>query len=115
MIAVTSSGETYAWGDNQEFQCGMGMHHPLVNQTITQPIRIPVLIGRRAVAVACGVGHTILITANHEVFVWGSGNDGQLGLGTCKLCRLFWCRFTACPLCCVTMLQATANPEYAPH
>ena len=82
VIAVTSGGETYAWGDNAEFQCGMGFGHPFVNQRLMMPVRVPHLIGRRAVAVSCGIAHTVLITADAEVFAWGAGQHGQLGLGT---------------------------------
>ncbi len=80
-IAITTTGDVYAWGNNLEFQCGLGVNHPLVNQTVSLPTRIPKLIGRRGVAVACGIAHTILLTSTGEVFVWGAGSEGQLGIG----------------------------------
>jgi alpha-tubulin suppressor-like RCC1 family protein len=81
-VAVTSKGETWAWGDNTEYQCGMGFGHPQLNERITMPARVPGMIGRRAIAVSCGTAHSVVITADGEVFSWGAGSDGQLGLGT---------------------------------
>ena len=96
VVALTSTGEAFTWGDNREFQCGMGLGHPFVSRNITQPMRIPSLIGKRVVAVACGAGHSIVITATGEVFAWGAGNEGQLGLGTPDVHVVVLCSRNAC-------------------
>jgi len=31
--------------------------------------------------VSCGMAHTLVLTNEGVVFAWGSGSDGQLGLG----------------------------------
>lgn len=82
VVAIASNGDTYAWGNNDHFQCGMGMTHPLRSKRVMLPFRVPALIGRVVTAVACGAAHTLVITASKEVFAWGAGADGQLGLGT---------------------------------
>jgi alpha-tubulin suppressor-like RCC1 family protein len=82
VVAIASSGDVYAWGNNLEFQCGLGVNHPLVHSAVTLPVRIPRLIGRKGVAVSCGMAHTLLLTSTGEIFVWGAGSEGQLGLGT---------------------------------
>ena len=36
----------------------------------------------RAVHVACGSAHSLCITESGEVYVWGRGKSGRLGLGS---------------------------------
>lgn len=43
-----------------------------------RPINLP---GFKAVAVACGAYHCLVATSCGELFAWGEGNAGQLGLG----------------------------------
>ena len=31
---------------------------------------------------ACGSTHVLAVTNEHEVFAWGNGDDGRLGLGS---------------------------------
>lgn len=31
--------------------------------------------------IACGSGHTVVLTTDGEVFTWGRGDDGRLGHG----------------------------------
>ena len=37
--------------------------------------------------VSCGAEHSAAVTDNGELYVWGSGSEGQLGLGTAE-CEL---------------------------
>lgn len=43
--------------------------------------RLITLPGYKAVAVACGAYHCLAATSCGELFAWGEGNAGQLGLG----------------------------------
>jgi alpha-tubulin suppressor-like RCC1 family protein len=39
-------------------------------------------VGRKVRFVACGSLHSLCISENGELFAWGAGNCGQLGLGS---------------------------------
>lgn len=39
------------------------------------------LEGKKVVQVACGFHHTICLTADGELYAWGKGKEGALGLG----------------------------------
>ena len=75
-VAVTVMGEVWAWGANQQGQCGMGHMEPLLT-----PHVVPALLGRSVHAVACGGAHTVVLTQEGEALSWGLGGQGQLGHG----------------------------------
>lgn len=50
------------------------------------PTRLQVLCGRHITSVACGANHSISLSAQDEVWVWGEGGLGQLGLGDWQGC-----------------------------
>ncbi|XP_054479703.1 alsin isoform X2 [Anoplopoma fimbria] len=78
--AVTEDGGVHMWGDNASGQCGLSglstVPNPtpvaLVDADTTPPQTVPVL------ELACGEQHTLALTAQREVWAWGSGS--QLGL-----------------------------------
>lgn len=80
--AVTEDGAVHMWGDNTYGQCGLSGLSVVPNPTPVgvvdceatppQPVRI--------LEVACGEQHTLALSAQHEVWSWGSGC--QLGLLT---------------------------------
>lgn len=45
------------------------------------PILIEALQERRIIQIACGSGHTVVLTDDGEVYTWGRGDDGRLGHG----------------------------------
>lgn len=76
-IIVTSEGQLLSAGHNERGQLGLpgGDHHeftpiPLENNPLV-----------RFSAVACGWDHSVALTTDCRVFVWGSNEYGQLGLG----------------------------------
>jgi len=73
-LALTDSGEVYAWGTNLESQLGLGHK---VNRFIAT--WVPGL--SRAKAIAAGYEHSFAITDSREVYAWGSNVMGELGLG----------------------------------
>ena len=72
-MALTLTGEVYAWGSNSYGQLGLGHN---VDQNSPQIVCI-----KNVKAIACGNGHTIAITSNGEVYTWGLNSSGQLGIG----------------------------------
>uniref|UniRef100_A0A8C7Z9W5 Serine/threonine-protein kinase Nek8 n=1 Tax=Oryzias sinensis TaxID=183150 RepID=A0A8C7Z9W5_9TELE len=49
---------------------------------VTQPKIVEALLGYELVQVACGASHVVAVTNEREVFAWGRGDNGRLGLGT---------------------------------
>ena len=72
---ISSEGELYCWGDNRSGQVAPSS----VQTTIKDPARIAP--ERRFVSVSAGDTHTCAITIDGELLCWGTGSQGQLGLG----------------------------------
>ncbi|XP_068165024.1 alsin isoform X2 [Antennarius striatus] len=78
--AVTEDGGVHMWGDNTSGQCGLSglltVPNPtpvaLLDSDTTPPQTVPVL------ELACGEQHTLALSAQRQVWAWGSGS--QLGL-----------------------------------
>lgn len=82
-IAVDSGGSIYAWGRNDEGQLGLG---DIENRAF--PVMIEALQGTPIHEARCGYMHTAAIARIHpgqtkssRVYIWGSNEFGQLGLG----------------------------------
>jgi alpha-tubulin suppressor-like RCC1 family protein len=76
-LACTLKGDVYAWGENRDGQLGL-------NSNISQlrPVRVEYHIsGKRIRKVAAGAQHSLCLTVRGDVYAWGQGKDGQLGLG----------------------------------
>ncbi|XP_057684987.1 serine/threonine-protein kinase Nek8 isoform X2 [Corythoichthys intestinalis] len=48
---------------------------------VTQPKIVEALLGYELVQVSCGASHVLAMTNEREVFAWGRGENGRLGLG----------------------------------
>lgn len=80
--AVTEDGGVHMWGENGSGQCGISGLSTIPNPTpvalldsdSSPPQTVPVL------ELACGAQHTLALSAQREVWAWGSGH--QLGLNT---------------------------------
>jgi alpha-tubulin suppressor-like RCC1 family protein len=84
-IALTALGEVYVWGSNAFGQLGqdtlgMGARSAGPAQS-SEPLRVPGLHGKKVVKVAAGWAHSMALTDQGEVWVWGRNQHGQLGLG----------------------------------
>ncbi|XP_018603734.1 serine/threonine-protein kinase Nek8 isoform X1 [Scleropages formosus] len=49
---------------------------------VTQPKIVEALLGYELVRVSCGASHVLAVTNEREVFAWGRGDNGRLGLGS---------------------------------
>ena len=66
----------YSWGYGGDGQLGHGDY-----QLQTMPVQIKGLHGEHVVAIDCGEKHSAALTSGGDVFTWGDGSLGQLGLG----------------------------------
>jgi alpha-tubulin suppressor-like RCC1 family protein len=74
-VAVTPSGQVYAWGDNSEQQIGDG--------TFTPALLPKAVVGlSNAISVAAGGYHALAVTSDGVVWGWGANESGQIGDGT---------------------------------
>ena len=74
--AILVTHELQCWGTNTSGQLGNGT----INQSAT-PITVNLGVGRTAMAVSAGSGHTCAILDDGKLKCWGSNNMGQLGVG----------------------------------
>ncbi|KAJ7957057.1 ultraviolet-B receptor UVR8-like [Quillaja saponaria] len=75
-LAVTIEGEVQSWGRNQNGQLGLGTtEDSLLPQVIQAFQGVPIR------TVAAGAEHSAAVTENGELYGWGWGRYGNLGLG----------------------------------
>ncbi len=72
---VEPSGQVYSMGNNSDGKLGVGQPH-LKNSNV--PCLVENLSG--IVKVACGGSHTLAVHENGQVYSWGQGYNGALGL-----------------------------------
>jgi len=84
-VAVTATGDSYSWGDNNHQQLGYLKEDFHDYNLIAEPRLVPGLVGIKVSAVTCGAGHTLVLTENHHVLAWGMSGLGQCGLGEAAL------------------------------
>ncbi len=72
--AVDDEGNLYAWGQNSNGQLGQGdeVHRNL-------PTKVAALDDETVVDVSSGTSHTLVLTADGDVYAFGSNIDGQIG------------------------------------
>eukprot|EP00977_Amphora_coffeiformis_P001392 scaffold287_cov173-Amphora_coffeaeformis.AAC.6 len=85
-IAATSCGFVYTWGSNRFGQLSED------GPSRSTPRRVEDLRSSFCVAVAAGARHSVALSRQGEVFVWGDNTAGQLGIsrrnGTHKVQRV---------------------------
>ncbi|XP_022652174.1 RCC1 and BTB domain-containing protein 1-like [Varroa destructor] len=75
-VAVSENGEIYAWGLNGSGQLGLENN---VNPML--PAKIDGLKNVTIQKVVCGFAHTMALSDEGTLYVWGANSYGQLGLG----------------------------------
>ncbi|VFQ63559.1 unnamed protein product [Cuscuta campestris] len=75
-LAVTMEGEVQSWGRNQNGQLGLG-----TTEDSPVPRKIETFQGIPVKMVAAGAEHTAAVTEDGELYGWGWGRYGNLGLG----------------------------------
>ncbi|XP_029417253.1 serine/threonine-protein kinase Nek8 isoform X5 [Nannospalax galili] len=89
----------YAWGSGLSVPLKLPMLNTEVVQVATgrtqkagvtrsgrlilwEPTIVEALLGYEMVQVACGASHVLALSTDRELFAWGRGDGGRLGLGT---------------------------------
>lgn len=87
-LALTERGSLYAWGHNRVSQTGI----PNTENTsrnaegaffITKPTIVE--LSERVKNIACGWGHSVIVSESGKAFSCGRNTDGQLGIGNQSL------------------------------
>jgi len=72
---VTDSGSVFVCGSGDEGRLGLGHLGPAPT-----PTEVRGLGNTKVTKVACGFGHTIVMSEDRRVFVWGEGTWGNTGI-----------------------------------
>ncbi len=72
--AIDDLGRLYSWGQNTNGQLGLGDE---VNRNV--PSLVTDLADETIVDVSSGTSHTVVLTADGDVYAFGSNVDGQIG------------------------------------
>ncbi|XP_052141834.1 ultraviolet-B receptor UVR8-like [Oryza glaberrima] len=75
-LAVTVAGHVHSWGRNQNGQLGLGN-----TEDSLLPQKIQAFEGVRVKMIAAGAEHTAAVTEDGDLYGWGWGRYGNLGLG----------------------------------
>eukprot|EP01022_Parablepharisma_sp_SALTPOND_P021371 TRINITY_DN417_c0_g1_i1.p1 TRINITY_DN417_c0_g1~~TRINITY_DN417_c0_g1_i1.p1 ORF type:complete len:1167 (-),score=122.17 TRINITY_DN417_c0_g1_i1:1806-5306(-) len=78
---ITNNGSIYTMGSNADGRLGIGDRTVKLAST---PCLVEGLSRLNAVEIACGWGHTAAVIDNGEVFTWGVGEYGALGIPDCE-------------------------------
>jgi len=76
-LAVTSTGQVYAWGRNDNGQLGNGRFGPGTGT----PVKVRLPAGTKVSSVAAGEDHALARTTRGAVLAWGNAAEGALGDG----------------------------------
>jgi len=77
-LAVTCDGDVYAWGLNQDEECGLKQNDALM---VTVPLLLETLPAG-AVEVVGGNIHSMSLMSDGTVYAWGNNVVGELGVGS---------------------------------
>ncbi|KAK8854578.1 hypothetical protein IAR55_003317 [Kwoniella newhampshirensis] len=79
-VAISDSGELRAWGSFRSNDGVLGFDgvpgHPKFQYN---PISLPAFSKVQIVSVSCGADHVLALTTTGRVYVWGKGEENQLG------------------------------------
>lgn len=118
--AVTCSGDLFTWGRGIEGQLGHSSRHlpPEVNDAVTgvqlRPKPVPAFLAtkkraRSVAGVSCGHDFTVVVTRTGEVWAFGAGVVGQLGIGRVTREPSPTVVMSACPLTGEPFVEVSAG------
>jgi hypothetical protein len=81
-LALDSTGQLHAWGNNGNGQLGMGASDTTQRNIPTIiPTASTSIANKTIVAIACGYYHTLALDSTGQLHAWGNNVYGQLGMG----------------------------------
>lgn len=75
IIQLTRDGYVFSYGNNEFSVSGHGG-----SKVVDTPQILKHLSDKRVVQIACGESHSIILTDKNDVYTWGRGYEGQLGV-----------------------------------
>ncbi len=78
-LVLLADGNVVGMGSNEFGQIGIKMSDE--SKTVDVPAVVPTFKDRNVKELFCGNEHSIVLTKDGEVYTWGRGQYGQLGLG----------------------------------
>lgn len=90
-MAIDTKGNAYGWGQNFDRQLGlydkkleqMTKSNCFIVEMQYSPRILPLSLKYPINKVSCGPTFTAVVLKNGQVYTWGSGECGQLGIGRC--------------------------------
>ena len=80
-LMLSTEGRLFAQGVNSHGALGIGAGN---NVVVSVPVLIDKLRPKRIAACMCGAEHSLCLAESGELFTWGIGEHGVLGLGDCE-------------------------------
>ncbi len=75
-LALSATGQVYAFGENGDGQLGTGT----LSTDVPIPVRLPA--GVLATGIAAGAAHSLVLTSTGALYAFGDDRSGQVGNGT---------------------------------
>ncbi|XP_062902148.1 serine/threonine-protein kinase Nek9 isoform X1 [Mobula hypostoma] len=76
-VCITDEGHLYAFGSDYYGCIGCDGQY---GQEVLEPVLVEFSLDHAVQQVSCGDNHVVALTRNKEVFAWGCGEHGRLGL-----------------------------------
>jgi len=77
-LLLTSDGKIYSWGSGYSSQLGHGNRLDISEPKSIEGMVTKVIFKK----IAAGYYHSMAVDEDGKLWIWGSGEDGQLGLGS---------------------------------
>jgi Icc-related predicted phosphoesterase len=74
-MVLLDTGEVFVFGFNRHGRLGLALQV----EKLVAPLRLPFPV--KVARVACGFGHSAMVSREGALYVWGHSGDGALGLG----------------------------------
>ena len=91
-LALTENGKIFSWGAGMGGQLGHDEKFIIKNSNdkknyfLSKPTIIPYFKDKKIIIskLSSGEAHSVVLTNRGEIYCWGFGSNGQLGLGFCE-------------------------------